>query len=74
LRGTITPERAWWDVTHYDVQVGFDFNKRSIAGYNIISYTIVSEPAKEMQIDLQVGLAIDSIRYRNESLSFRRNG
>ncbi|HRO47527.1 M1 family metallopeptidase [Agriterribacter sp.] len=74
LRGTITPERAWWDVTHYDLQVNFDFNKRSIAGYNIISYTIVSDPVKEMQIDLQLGLDIDSVVYENKNLSFRRNG
>ncbi len=74
LRGTITPERAWWDVTHYDLQVSFDFNKRSIAGYNIISYKIVSAPAKEMQIDLQLGLYIDSVLYNNENLSFRREG
>ncbi|HRP56172.1 M1 family metallopeptidase [Agriterribacter sp.] len=72
LRGTITPERAWWDVTHYDLSVHFDFNKRSITGYNIISYKIVSAPAKEMQIDLQLGLDIDSILYNNKSLSFRR--
>ena len=72
LRGTITPERAWWNVTHYDLSVHFDFNKRSITGYNIISYKIVSAPAKEMQIDLQLGLDIDSILYNGKSLSFRR--
>ena len=74
LRGTITPERAWWDVTHYNLQVSFNFNKRSIAGYNIISYNIVSAPANEMQIDLQAGLDIDSVIYENKSLSFRRDG
>ena len=74
LRGTITPERAWWDVTHYNLQVSFNFNKRSIAGYNIISYKIVSAPAKEMQVDLQAGLDIDSVIYENKSLSFRRDG
>ena len=74
LRGTITPERAWWDVTHYNLQVSFNFNKRSIAGYNIISYKIVSAPANEMQVDLQAGLDIDSVIYENKSLSFRRDG
>ncbi|WP_152269564.1 M1 family metallopeptidase [Agriterribacter humi] len=72
LRGTITPERAWWDVTHYSLSVNFDFSKRSISGYNIISYKIVSAAAKEMQIDLQLGLDIDSVLYNNENLSFRR--
>lgn len=72
LRGTITPERAWWDVTHYNLAVYFDFSKRTVSGYNIISYKIVSAPAKEMQIDLQLGLNIDSVLYDNKSLAFRR--
>lgn len=74
LRGSVTPERAWWDVTHYNLEVSFDFNKRSIRGYNRISYTIVSAPGKEMQIDLQQGLDIDSVLYKNERLAFRRSG
>lgn len=74
LRGTITPERAWWDVTKYDLTVQFDFNKRALTGHNIISYKIVSSPAKEMQIDLQVGLDIDSAVMKGQRLDFRRDG
>ncbi|WP_394767404.1 hypothetical protein [Ferruginibacter sp.] len=36
LRGSITPERAWWDVQRYDVSVTPDFNSRHpgmVAGY-----------------------------------------
>lgn len=73
LRGSIGPERAWWDVTHYDLTVKFDFDKRSIAGQNIISYKIISAPAKEMQIDLQLGLDIDSVLFDNKKLVFRRD-
>lgn len=74
LRGTVTPERSWWNVTRYDLTCSFDFNERSLTGSNIISYRVVSTPAKEMQIDLQVGLNIDSIILDNSSLSFRREG
>lgn len=74
LRGTVTPERAWWDVVHYGLQVKFDFDSRSISGHNTISYKIISAPAKEMQIDLQLGLDIDSIVYNSRKLSFRRDG
>ncbi|MCC7526664.1 MAG: M1 family metallopeptidase [Chitinophagaceae bacterium] len=74
LRGTVTPERAWWDAVHYDLRVAFDFNRRSIAGINSITYKIVSTPSKEMQIDLQAGLDIDSVLYENRRLSFRRDG
>lgn len=73
LRGSITPERAWWDVTKYDLRVKFDFDKRSIAGYNIISYKIIAAPAKEMQIDLQEGLDIDSVILNHNKLTFRRD-
>ncbi|MCC6288709.1 MAG: M1 family metallopeptidase [Chitinophagaceae bacterium] len=72
LRGTITPERSWWNVTKYNLTCSFDFNKRSIAGFNIISYEVLSAPTKEMQIDLQVGLDIDSVVLNNKQLPFRR--
>lgn len=74
LRGSITPERSWWNVTKYNLTCSFDFNKRSLSGSNIISYQVVSTPTKEMQIDLQVGLDIDSVILDHQSLSFRRDG
>ena len=74
LRGSITPERSWWNVTKYDLTVHFDFNKRSIAGSNIISFQVVSTPTSEMQIDLQVGLDIDSVILDSKPLTFRRDG
>lgn len=74
LRGSITPERGWWDVTKYALDVKFDFNKRSITGSNTIYYTVVAAPADEMQIDLQVGLDIDSVIYMDKPLTFRRDG
>ncbi|MEO2129150.1 MAG: M1 family peptidase, partial [Christiangramia sp.] len=38
LRGSITPERAWWDVMRYDISVTPDFDKKYTAGYNNITY------------------------------------
>ncbi len=74
LRGSINPERAWWDVTAYDLEVWFDYHNKSLSGSNAISYKVVSDPAAEMQIDLQVGLNIDSILYQGQHLRFRRDG
>lgn len=74
LRGTISAERSWWNVTKYDLTCSFDFNKRSIVGSNIISYQVVSTPTQEMQIDLQVGLDIDSVILNGKSLTYRRDG
>ncbi len=50
LRGSITPERAWWDLKHYDLTVKIDPSTKSIKGSNKISYKVVSE-ATVLQID-----------------------
>lgn len=73
LRGSITPERGWWDLKHYDLTVHIDPNIKSIKGLNIITYEVVSK-ANILQIDLQEPLKITSITQGGESLTFRREG
>lgn len=64
LRGTIGPERAWWDVMHYDVAVTPDFNNRSIAGKTTITYKVLQGQRSDyLQIDLQQPLQVDTIFY-----------
>ncbi|MBK6541152.1 MAG: M1 family metallopeptidase [Flavobacteriales bacterium] len=70
LRGSIGPERAWWDVTHYDVHVAPDFTNHSIEGLTTISFTAVAK-GQRMQIDLQEPLVVDSI---TESAAVYRDG
>ncbi|MBE7171763.1 MAG: M1 family metallopeptidase [Williamsia sp.] len=76
LRGSITPERAWWDVQRYDISVKPDYLNKTTEGCNVITYKVLSKqhpPA--MQIDLQDPLQIDSVVYDNTSrLSFTREG
>ncbi|MBL8010332.1 MAG: M1 family metallopeptidase [Flavobacteriales bacterium] len=60
LRGSIGPERAWWNVTFYDVSVKPDLDRRSIAGVTAIAFTAVAE-GRRMQIDLQQPLVADSV-------------
>lgn len=62
LRGSITPERAWWDALRYDITIKPDYLAKSTEGVNKITYKVVSDnhPAV-MQIDLQEPLHIDSI-------------
>jgi aminopeptidase N len=60
LRGTINPERAWWDVMKYDVSVTPDYKDRSIKGSTIISYKALNDGSR-MQIDFQQPMEIDSI-------------
>lgn len=71
LRGTITPERAWWDVTKYDITVQPDFKTKTIRGSNVISFTALSA-GKKMQIDLQEPLGITAVTQGSEKLKFYR--
>jgi aminopeptidase N len=73
LRGSITPERAWWDVTFYDLGVRVYPRDSSIAGIVGITYR-VSGPAKEMQIDLQQPLTLDSLVQDGDRVAVREDG
>ncbi|HVI46168.1 MAG TPA: M1 family metallopeptidase [Chitinophaga sp.] len=73
LRGTITPQRAWWDVTSYDLHVQVDPDKQTLIGFNTITYKIL-KPDSTMQIDLQEPMLIDSIVQDKKSLEFTRDG
>ncbi len=72
LRGSITPERAWWDATFYDLHTRISPADSTISGYVGISYTVLA-PAREMQIDLQMPMVIDSIEQNRRMLNFRRD-
>jgi len=60
LRGTIGPDRAWWDVQKYDIRIKPDFATRSLVGRTTILFRVV-ERGRRMQIDLQQPLVVDSI-------------
>ena len=73
LRGSITPERAWWDLNHYHLAVEIFPETKSIKGSNTIRYRVVSE-YQVLQLDLQEPLKITSIVQAGEELSFKREG
>lgn len=75
MKGTITTERAWWNVQRYDVHLSIDFGTRKVVGKNTIVYNISSTPhTRLMQIDLQEPLMIDSVISEGNKLSFERFG
>lgn len=74
LRGSITPGRVWWDVLKYDLAVTPNFDKFTISGTTVISFRLVKKPGKQMQIDLQNPLIIDSVILNGTSMTFRRDG
>ena len=45
LRGSITPERAWWDVVKYDLHVTPNFKDFTIKGNNTIYFRLVKKKA-----------------------------
>ena len=40
LQGGVTAERAWWDLTHYHLQVAVDIENRSLSGLNRMQYRV----------------------------------
>ena len=73
LRGSITPERAWWDVLRYDITVKPDYISRTTEGKNIITYKVLNDHHPPiMQIDLQDTLRIDSIILDYKKLDFTK--
>jgi len=73
LRGSITPEREWWDVLHYDLALQVFPKTKSIAGSNIISFRTLTAGAR-MQVDLQPPLEITRVVHGDAELEFVREG
>jgi len=75
LRGSNGSQRAWWDVGFYDLHVKVNPADSSITGFTAITYRVLkSPPNREMQIDLQMPLVVDSIVQDGLELSSRRDG
>lgn len=73
IRGSVTPERAWWDAGYYDTHIRVAPRDSSISGWNAITYRVLSAP-RDMQIDLQAPLTADSVVQDGRRLTFRRDG
>ena len=73
LRGSITPERAWWDLTYYHLDIKIDPEKKYISGKNTIQYTVL-KPYSVLQVDLQEPLKITKAIQNNKELDVRQDG
>ncbi len=73
LRGSITPEREWWDLGYYHLDISVDPDKKFIKGKNTIKYTVL-ESKSVMQIDLQEPLKITKVLQNNKELTVRKEG
>lgn len=73
LRGSITPERAWWDLAFYDLRVRVQPTDSTIGGTNTIRYRVL-RPGQVMQIDLQRPLRLLKAEQDGEPLTVRQDG
>ncbi|TYP71661.1 M1 family metallopeptidase [Aquimarina intermedia] len=70
LRGSITPERAWWDLTYYHLDIEVKPETKYISGSTTIQYTVL-EAKDVLQVDLQEPLQIDSVIQHGKTLKVR---
>jgi aminopeptidase N len=73
LRGTLSPIRACYDVTFYDLKLKVIPLSQSIEGSNTIYYKSTTD-FKKMQIDLFANMQIVNILQNEKSLKFTREG
>jgi hypothetical protein len=57
LRGSVTPERSWWDLTYYHLNIAVSPSDSTIHGTNTVTYRVIKS-ADVMQIDLQEPLIL----------------
>ena len=73
LRGSITPEREWWDLTYYHLDIKVEPDKKYLSGSNTVGYKVLKSD-KTMQIDLQEPMKITSVIANGKPLKFNREG
>jgi len=73
LRGTITAERSWWDLTYYHLDIAVNPADSTIRGTNTVQYKVLKQ-AQVMQIDLQAPLELYKATQNGIELAIRHEG
>ncbi len=73
LRGSITPEREWWDLSYYHLDIKVNPDDKTIAGTNTIQYNVL-KPNQVLQIDLQEPLVLTKVTQNNKELEIKHDG
>ncbi len=74
LRGSITPERAWWDLTYYHLQMQVHLDDSTFSGSNTIRYKVDSLTTNRMQVDLQAPMRITKAEQNGKTLNIEQVG
>ncbi len=73
LRGSVTPERVWWDLLHYDLAITVNPADSTLKGQNTIRYKVLDDQQR-MQIDLQAPMMITKVEQGGKALNFNKEG
>ncbi|NMP30639.1 M1 family metallopeptidase [Thalassotalea sp. M1531] len=73
LRGSITEQRAWWDLQHYQLSVAVDIGEKRFSGSNLITYKVLSD-VRELQLELQQPMVLVAAYQQDTKLAIRQEG
>jgi aminopeptidase N len=73
LRGSITPERSWWDLKYYHLDIEVNIDSKFITGKNLIKFVALNSGNK-LQIDLQRPLSITKIEFEGKNIDYLTKG
>lgn len=74
LRGSITAERAWWDLTYYHLDIAIHPSDSTISGKNTVYYKVLTPGQRRMQIDLQPPMRITKAVQAGQELPVEQDG
>lgn len=73
LRGSITTEREWWDLTYYHLDIKVDPENKFISGKNTITYKVLKSDSI-IQIDLQSPMKLLKVLQNGKELRIKHDG
>ncbi len=73
LRGSITPQRVWWDLKYYHLSITVQPSDSTVGGSTVIAYKVL-KPAQTLQVDLQRPLKVTKIEQDGQELTYRQDG
>jgi aminopeptidase N len=74
LRGSITPERSWWDLSYYHLDIKVDPQRQFISGTNTVHYKVLHNSTARMQIDLQTPMQLLKATQNGQPLEIEQQG
>jgi aminopeptidase N len=73
LRGSITPERAWWDLSYYHLDIKVDPKQKTISGSNTMKYRVL-DTQDRLQIELQAPMKLEKVIQSGKELTIEKDG